>query len=89
MASVLLPETAQPDTAAESRALALRTGIAEPAKKPGEDQIELIGFERPQLSNRPYVRIYRSGPGLLSEGRLASDSALPLRGAAKRRFSKA
>ena len=38
---------------------ALCPGAAEPAKKPGEDQIELIGFERSQPSNRPCVRIGR------------------------------
>jgi len=35
----------------------LNGGVTEPAKKAGEDRIELIRFERPQLSNRPYVRI--------------------------------
>src|SRR5271157_3861526 len=33
--------------------------VAEPSKKAGEDQIELIGSKRPQLSNCSYVRISR------------------------------
>jgi hypothetical protein len=45
--------------------VSLDRGMSEPAKKASEDQIELIWFERPQLSNRlTFGMSLRYGPGM-------------------------